>query len=202
MNEQARKYLDMFRKGRSVSMATVDEDGRPQSRIIDVMIVNDDGMYIISSRGKEFHKQLTEKEDVAMSYYFEETCVSLRFLGKVKKVETKWLDEVFVQNPGMNEVYPGETRYALDCFLVYQGHGEFFDLSKNPIYRERFAYGGDEVAKVGFKIMDNCVSCGVCVEHCPQKCISEGSPYEIKEYNCLHCGHCFEYCPVGAVEKC
>ena len=62
-------------------------------------------------------------------------CQSLKFYGKVKKVEKKWVDEVFRQNPGMNEVYPGDTRYILDAFLIYEGSGEWFDLLHYPINR-------------------------------------------------------------------
>ncbi len=42
----------------------------------------------------------------------------------------------------MNEVYPGDTRYILDAFHIYEGHGEWFDLLHYPISREQFAYGG------------------------------------------------------------
>ena len=33
----------------------------------------------------------------------------------------------------MNEVYPGQSRYALDAFLIYEGEGEWFDLLHHPI---------------------------------------------------------------------
>ena len=60
MNETARKYVAMFRQVKIASAATVDEDGIPQSRIINVMLAEDDGMYIVTSKGKPFYKQLTE----------------------------------------------------------------------------------------------------------------------------------------------
>lgn len=59
----------------------------------------------------------------------------------MRKVEQKWVDRVFEQNPGMNEVYPGESRYALDAFLIYEGSGEWFDLLHYPIRRETFSFG-------------------------------------------------------------
>ena len=58
MNEKARKYVDLFRQVKIASAATVDEKGRPQSRIINVMIAADEGMYIVTSKGKPFYKQL------------------------------------------------------------------------------------------------------------------------------------------------
>ena len=69
-------------------------------------------------------------------------CQSLKFTGKLRVVDKSWVDKVFAQNPGMNEVYPGESRYILDAFHIYAGHGEWFDLLHYPISRETFAYGG------------------------------------------------------------
>ena len=67
MNAKAKKYVDMFRKVKIASAATVDEEGHPQTRIINVMIATDDGMYIVTSRGKPFYKQLTDSGEVALS---------------------------------------------------------------------------------------------------------------------------------------
>ena len=44
MNEKARKYIDLFRKVKIATAATVDEEGHPQTRIINVMLSEDDGM--------------------------------------------------------------------------------------------------------------------------------------------------------------
>ena len=59
MNAKAKKYVDMFRKVKIASAATVDEEGHPQTRIINVMIATDDGMYIVTSRGKPFYKPVS-----------------------------------------------------------------------------------------------------------------------------------------------
>ena len=48
---------------------------------------------------------------------------------------------------------------------------------------------------------DQCVGCGTCLAHCPQRCIEEGTPYRIRQEHCLHCGSCLEHCPVNAVER-
>lgn len=199
MNEKARKYVDMFRKVKIASAGTVDAQGHPRSRIINVMIAADEGMYIVTSKGKPFYEQLTKTGEVALSAMCPD-CQSLKFYGKVKKVEKKWVDKVFEENPGMNEVYPGDTRYILDAFLIYEGTGEWFDLLNYPINRETFSYGMEE-EKAGFEIMDNCIACGNCVNACPQKCITPGSVYRIDPSHCLQCGACMEICPAGAVRK-
>ena len=36
----------------------------------------------------------------------------------------EWVDKVFQHNPGMNEVYPGESRYILDAFVLGDPHAQ------------------------------------------------------------------------------
>ncbi|NPV92567.1 MAG: 4Fe-4S binding protein [Firmicutes bacterium] len=53
-----------------------------------------------------------------------------------------------------------------------------------------------------YKISDECISCGVCVEECPAEAISEGADkYEIDPEKCTSCGNCSEICPVGAPQE-
>lgn len=199
MNKKARKYVDLFRTVKIASAATVDEQGRPHSRIINVMIAADEGMYIVTAKGKPFYQQLKDTGEIALSAMCPD-CQSLKFTGKVRQVDKQWVDQVFEQNPGMNEVYPGETRKALEAFLIYEGSGEWFDLLHYPINRETFAYGREE-EQAGFVIESDCTGCGACQRVCPQKCITEGTPYKIAWEHCLQCGACMEICPAKAVRR-
>lgn len=50
----AQKCLEILRKIKDVSFATVDEKWLPQVRIIDVMIVEDEKLYFVLPEGKIF----------------------------------------------------------------------------------------------------------------------------------------------------
>ena len=52
---------------------------------------------------------------------------------------------------------------------------------------------------MAYKITDECVACGTCVEECPAEAIEEGEPYVINEEKCTECGTCVETCPVEAI---
>jgi len=50
-----------------------------------------------------------------------------------------------------------------------------------------------------YKITDECIACGACVEECPVSAISEGDgKYVIDADTCISCGACAGACPVGA----
>jgi len=55
---------------------------------------------------------------------------------------------------------------------------------------------------MAFKISDDCVACGACVEACPMDAIVEADgKYEIVEDKCISCGACAEACPIGAPQE-
>lgn len=52
---------------------------------------------------------------------------------------------------------------------------------------------------MAYKISDECIACGACVEECPVSCISEADgKYEINADECIECGACAGACPVEA----
>lgn len=196
------KCLEKLREIKDVSFATVDKTGSPQVRIIDVMNIEDEKIYFLTARGKSFYKQLNGTLKVAIVGLTKDY-ESIRVNGKVKRVDSQkeTIDKLFKLNPSMNDVYPGDARYILEAFCVYEGEVEYFDLLKKPIFRTSFSLNDGKIIKKGFFISDKCIKCGTCYRNCPQKAIIEKEThYEIMQEHCLHCGLCFENCPVKAIE--
>ena len=54
-------------------------------------------------------------------------------------------------------------------------------------------------AVMAYKISDECIACGVCIDECPVDAISEGDIYTIDANLCTDCGSCAEVCPVEAI---
>lgn len=185
----------------SVVVATIGSDGLPQTRVIDMMLQDSDGVYFLTAKGKAFYSQLEEQKFVAISASKGKIAVSLR--GKVKKIGKKNLDLIFEKNPYMKEIYPGETRAALEVFQIYQAQGEYFDISvPSKIFRDSFQIGTEKILPAGYFISSACTLCKKCAAVCPQNCIDfSAAQATINQNRCLHCGRCAEICPAHCIEK-
>ena len=144
----AQSCLYILRGIKDVAFATVNDEGKPEVRIIDVMIVGQDKLYFCTGRGKDFYRQLIEHPDVAVTGLNKEFQM-VRLSGKAETLTDQkyWIDRIFEENPVMNGVYPGESRYILEPFCISSGELEFFDLGKSPIYRESFVFGSVEASR-------------------------------------------------------
>lgn len=192
----------LLREIKSLSFATVDHAGNPQVRIIDLMLVEKDTLYFLTARGKNFYKELMDTKRVAV-VGLTKNYEMIRVSGIVEKLSDQqyWIDRMFKENVSMNDVYPGKSRYILEPFCIHDAQVEYFDLSRQPIYRETFTIENHIKHKKGFMISDKCIACGKCANKCPQHCIQAGTPYHILQQHCLHCGLCYEICPMKAIHK-
>jgi len=78
-------------------------------------------------------------------------------------------------------------------------------MTKDAAQQSRWAF--DEAIKsvrevfMSYRILDECIACGVCEAECPEGAISQnddGSRYIIDARLCTECAACAEVCPVEA----
>ena len=129
-------------------VATVDDEGLPVTAAIDMMDYDEDGLYFLTAKGKSFYDRLGKREFLALTAIKGEdtmSSVAVSVRGKVREIGYGMIPELFEKNPYMHEIYPTEeSMHALTVFQIYEGTGEWFDLSKKPIERASFTFGGSQ----------------------------------------------------------
>lgn len=196
------KYIEFLVENiHSVTVATIGNDGHPQTRIIDMMLWDKSGIYFLTAKGKAFYKQLMEQRFIAVSGTKNKKAVSLR--GKIINIGTQKLEDIFQINSYMKEIYPEDTRNALEVFCLCEAQGEYFDISDSRnVVRAEIIIGELDNVQTGYFIGDNCNNCKLCNNSCPQKCIQfKENKALINQSHCLHCGRCYEICPQKAILK-
>lgn len=185
----------------STTIATIGADGHPQTRVIDMMLWDEHGVYFLTAKGKAFYAQLMEQEYIALSATKDKIAISLR--GKIKNIGSEKLDEIFEKNVYMQSIYPGDTRSALEVFCLCEAEGEYFDISDpSHIVRDSIIIGQPKQNIVGYTVGSGCIGCKLCYSVCPQKCMDiTKKPVVIDQHHCLHCGRCVEVCPKQVIEK-
>lgn len=185
----------------STTVATIGADGHPQTRVIDMMLWDEAGVYFLTARGKAFYDQLMEQHYVALSATKNKAAISLR--GQIEAIGSEKLDEIFEKNPYMQKIYPGDTRAALEVFRIFEAQGEYFDISDpSHIVRAAVRIGEADLQQSGFFVGKDCIGCKLCVSVCPQQCIDHAAvPVVIDQKHCLHCGRCAEICPKQTIRR-
>lgn len=77
----------------STTIATIAPDGHPQTRVIDMMLWDENGVYFLTAKGKAFYAQLMEQKYIALSATKDKISISLR--GQIQNVGAEKLDEIF-----------------------------------------------------------------------------------------------------------
>ncbi|MFR2885690.1 MAG: pyridoxamine 5'-phosphate oxidase family protein [Merdibacter sp.] len=95
------QILQELRKIKDVAFATVDSEGRPQVRIIDVMLADEETIYFCTARGKAFYHQLCEGGYVAVSGLNKQ--FQIRISGKAKAGRSAAMDRRALQPQSVHE---------------------------------------------------------------------------------------------------
>ena len=96
---ETKDYLKIIHEEiHSTVVATVDKNGYPVTRVIDMMLHDDDSLYFLTAKGKVFYEQLMQQKYIALSGMtggegsMKKKAISVR--GKVKNIGTGKLDEI------------------------------------------------------------------------------------------------------------
>ena len=68
----------------STTVATIGSDGHPQTRIIDMMYYDEEGVYFLTAKGKAFYGQLIgTAETVQTGYFVGKDCIGCKLCYSV-----------------------------------------------------------------------------------------------------------------------
>ena len=196
------QYLKMLVEDmHSAIIATIGTDGHPQTRVIDMMLWDERGVYFLTAKVKAFYAQLMEQKFAAVSAAKDKKSVTLR--GKIENIGNEKLDEIFEKNSYMQQIYPSHTRSALEVFRLFEAQGEYFDISiPSHVVRKPILIGRPNAIQTCYVVGVECIGCKLCYSVCPQKCIDiSRKPAVINQNQCLHCGQCAQICPKQTISR-
>lgn len=78
----------------STVAATVDKGGLPVTCVIDMMYADEDGLYFLTAKGKDFYRRLKDNGYIALSGIKGEStmnCAALSIRGKVREIGANML---------------------------------------------------------------------------------------------------------------
>lgn len=133
----------------SVVLATVDNEGKPATRVIDIMHYDEDSVYFLTSNQKQMYKQLIERPFVSITGIFggkdtlSKKMITLQ--GEVECIGKEKLEILLVKNPYMFDIYPTpQSQQVLEVFKVKKAIGEMYDLTVLPPQSFAFEIGSDK----------------------------------------------------------
>ncbi len=122
-------------ENRNLSVATVDQKGRPAVRVFQVMKVDEDRLYFATTTEKVVYKQMKMNPNIEVLAYANN--VSVRVKGKVSfNLATEIKREIFDSNKILKFLYKTFDNNILTYFSLDLTEGEVFDLNHMPPKRE------------------------------------------------------------------
>ncbi|MCI1903445.1 MAG: pyridoxamine 5'-phosphate oxidase family protein [Enterococcaceae bacterium] len=144
----ATDYLHYLKnKMHSTVFATIDEEGRPATRVVDIMLLKNDKLYFLTADNKQMYRQMLRTPFIALTGLEGSDTMSSRAIslqGAVREIGQKYLPEILEQNPYMNQIYETPARQQLlRVFEIYEGKLSAYDLSQKPIFQKELFFGGE-----------------------------------------------------------
>ena len=93
-----------FMEANAMTLATVDKDGKPSSRIVLLKGVDGDGFRFFSNYGSRKGKELEENPHAALCFFWPVLERQVRIEGKVQKLGREESQAYFEQRPRMSQL--------------------------------------------------------------------------------------------------
>lgn len=117
--------------------ATVDEEGKPHARPINIGVANEKGIFFMTSPKTHFYQQLQANPHVAITALKQDDYLIqvMRIEGEVKEIGRQGLEEVLEDNPYVKYVYPTENEVAgVQVFHLHSGQVFYHSLTQGHKY--------------------------------------------------------------------
>ena len=88
----------------AMSIATVDENGCPHSRIVYLRDLGSSGLVFFSNYDSDKGKNISSNPNVAAGFFWPELSKQVRIEGKVRKAEKKISDDYFASRPRLSQL--------------------------------------------------------------------------------------------------
>ena len=102
-------------------VATVDDEGLPVTAAIDMMDSDENGLYFLTAKGKNFYDRLKKRSYLALTAIKGEdtlSSISISLRGKVRELGYDKIPYLFEKNPYMKSIYPNEK--SMSALTVFQ----------------------------------------------------------------------------------
>ena len=159
----AQSCLAELRRIRDVVFATVDADGKPRARIIDIMLAEPSRLIFCTARGKRFYQELTVRPEVAVTG-----------MNEVYPGDARYILEAFAIGRGELEFFDlGRSPIVRESFAFGGCVSEIrgFKITDGCIGCDTCAgLCPQQAIDAGtpYAIRQaNCLHCGLCFENCP-----------------------------------
>ncbi|MBG9977369.1 pyridoxamine 5'-phosphate oxidase family protein [Ruoffia tabacinasalis] len=137
-----KKYLTLLQDDIGAAVfSTVDSEGLPQARYINVGVGNEKGIFFMTSPKTGFYQQLEAKPEVSITGMAksEKGIEVIRVSGSIRKVGKEHLKEILKDNPYVNDVYPDEAdQQSVQAFQLFKGHGKYQHLQNKIVEHFEF----------------------------------------------------------------
>lgn len=117
--------------------ATVDAEGQPHARYINIGIANEKGIFFMTGQDTHFFAQLQAQPQVAITGMYQEDYLIqvVRIEGKVRPLGRDKLAEVLEGNAYVQHIYPDEASLSqVQVFQLYEGQGFYQSLTQGHKY--------------------------------------------------------------------